>query len=101
MSVSYLKGIVTLAFSEDACTGCKRCVEVCPGGVFAMKGPKAALVARDNCIECGACSLNCAFDAISVKRGVGCAAAMINGIITKGNADLGTCDCGDGSSGCC
>jgi hypothetical protein len=26
---------------------------------------------------------------------------MINGIMTKGNADLGACDCGEGSSGCC
>ncbi len=101
MSVSYLKDVVSLSYFEEKCTGCSRCAEVCPHAVFVMRGPKAALVARDNCIECGACSLNSAFGAIAVTRGVGCAAAMINGLMTKGNADLGTCDCGSDSGGCC
>lgn len=101
MSLSYVQGAVTLAYSPDKCAGCGRCTEVCPQAVFAMDGPKAVLIAPDNCIECGACGLNCAFGAISVKRGVGCAAAMINGLVTKGNADLGTCDCGSDAASCC
>ena len=50
-------------------------------------------------MECGACAKNCAFNAISVKSGVGCAYTVIMGWL------LGiepTCDCsGDNSSGCC
>lgn len=101
MNLTYLKDVVTLSYSPEKCTGCKRCTEVCPQAVFVMEGAKAAVVARDRCIECGACSLNCAFGAITVKRGVGCAAAMINGLVTKGNAELGTCDCDTDSEGCC
>jgi ferredoxin len=101
MNQNYLANVVTLKLNIDKCTGCGRCTEVCPHGIFEMSDKKARIVDRDRCIECGACSLNCAFGAISVKRGVGCASAMINGLLTKGNPDLGTCDCGDASSGCC
>jgi NAD-dependent dihydropyrimidine dehydrogenase PreA subunit len=101
MSLAYLSGVVSLAYSPEKCTGCGRCAEVCPRAVFVMDGPKAKLAGRDNCIECGACGLNCAFGAITVKRGVGCASAIINGIVTKGDPDLGTCDCGKDSGGCC
>ena len=29
-------------------------------------------------MECGACAMNCPAEAISVNRGVGCAAAVLN-----------------------
>jgi NAD-dependent dihydropyrimidine dehydrogenase PreA subunit len=99
----YLSGVSTLKLDVEKCTGCGRCVEVCPQGVFGMSNHRAQIVALDNCMECGACSQNCAFGALSVKSGVGCAVAMINGIMTKGDPDLGVCDCGgeSGSSGAC
>ena len=49
-------------------------------------------------MECGACALNCAQDAIYVKSGVGCAAGIIEGIL-RGTEP--TCGCGDGAAGCC
>lgn len=69
----YLKNVVTLKFNEDRCTGCGLCVDVCPHAVFAMNGGKAFVTDRDLCMECGACAKNCAFSAISVRPGVGCA----------------------------
>jgi hypothetical protein len=42
-------------------------------------------------MECGACAMNCPVSAIAVNRGVGCAAAIIGGILRGGPA---TCDCG-------
>ncbi|MCU0608597.1 MAG: 4Fe-4S binding protein [Chitinispirillaceae bacterium] len=103
MNQRYLSGVATLVFSPEKCTACGRCREVCPHGVFAPKERTVVVTDRDKCMECGACESNCAFGAITVKSGVGCAAAMINGLMTKGNPDLGTCDCDCGSngSGCC
>jgi Fe-S-cluster-containing hydrogenase component 2 len=46
---------------------------------------------RDRCIECGACMMNCSFGAIRVNSGVGCAAALINGLIRGGEPQ---CGCG-------
>jgi ferredoxin len=97
----YITGVSTLNFSIDKCTGCGRCAEVCPHGVFSIQEHKAHIIDFNNCMECGACAQNCAFGAISVKSGVGCAAAMINGLMTKGDPDQGTCDCSGDSSGCC
>ena len=57
-----------------------------------MQEEKAAIVDRDACMECGACALNCAAKAISVDAGVGCAAAVIQGMI-KGTEP--TCGCSD------
>ena len=97
----YLKNTVTLDYQADRCTGCGRCAEVCPRGVFVMMEKRAGITDRDRCMECGACALNCEYGAIGVRAGVGCAAAIINGMITGGEA---VCGCSDGSrtkGSCC
>jgi NAD-dependent dihydropyrimidine dehydrogenase PreA subunit len=99
--MKYLRDVVTLEYDQSRCTGCRRCTEVCPQSVFVMQDKRAVVTDRDACIECGACQRNCAFGAISVDAGVGCAAALINGILKYGNADKGTCDCGSGEGSCC
>ncbi len=93
--MKYLNGVSTLQFTPEKCKGCGRCVEVCPHAVFEMHGETAAVTDRDLCMECGACALNCPFGAISVNSGVGCAAAIIRGMLT-GNEP--TCGCSDSSA---
>ncbi len=78
MSMRYLDNVVTLEYEPAKCTGCGRCAEVCPHSIFVMDGDrKARLIDRNLCIECGACMRNCAFDAIKVRPGVGCAYALM------------------------
>lgn len=91
----YLKNVVTLRLHEDKCTGCGMCLEVCPHGVLAAGDRRVKVADRDACMECGACARNCPFGAIEVRAGVGCAAAVIQGMI-RGTAPA--CDCGEG---CC
>ena len=86
----YLKGVTTLVFNTAKCTGCGRCSEVCPHGVFEMSNRKAQIIEKDLCMECGACALNCPAKAVEVNAGVGCATAIINGFITGGEP---TCGC--------
>jgi len=93
----YLKNVVTLEYDPSKCIGCRLCIEVCPHNVFIMEGKKAEVVNRDRCIECGACELNCVTGALTVKQGVGCAAAVISGFL-KGTEPI--CDCG-GNETCC
>lgn len=80
--MKYLKNVVTLQYDAAKCTGCGRCLEVCPHRVFQPDGKKVKIADRDACMECGACKRNCAFDAIKVEQGVGCAAAVIIGFFT-------------------
>ncbi|GAB4282329.1 MAG: mercury methylation ferredoxin HgcB [Deferrisomatales bacterium] len=97
----YLDDVVTLTLDAEACVGCGMCETVCPHGVFAVEGKKAAIRDRDRCMECGACARNCPVEAISVEAGVGCATAIIYSWLT-GNPP--NCDCQGGSSepgGCC
>ena len=96
--MKYLANVTTLAFAADKCTGCGRCVEVCPQGVFEMGDKRATITDRDLCMECGACAKNCDFGAIAVNSGVGCAAAIINSMITGGEP---SCDCSGTSGSCC
>jgi len=119
--MKYLSDVTTLAYDAGKCEGCGRCVEVCPHGVFEMreinstltpapppqgeeiwKGRvlRAVVTDRDLCMECGACALNCASGALSVKPGVGCAAALIKSMITGGPPSCG-CESGDSGSVCC
>ncbi|NQU17219.1 MAG: 4Fe-4S binding protein [Candidatus Saganbacteria bacterium] len=94
----YLKNVVTLKLDQKKCTGCRRCVEVCPHNVFDIKNKKAKIVDKNACMECGACEKNCPAKAIEVKAGVGCAAAMVTGFL-RGTAP--TCDCSGDSGSCC
>ncbi len=96
--MKYLANVTTLAYASEKCSGCGRCVEVCPQAVFEMRDKRAAITDKDRCMECGACARNCDFGAISVNSGVGCAAALINSIINGGPP---TCGCGDTAASCC
>jgi NAD-dependent dihydropyrimidine dehydrogenase PreA subunit len=96
--MKYLSNVTTLQFNAEKCTGCGRCVEVCPQAVFEMRGKRAAVTDKDQCMECGACARNCEFGALTVQSGVGCAAAVINSLINGGPP---SCDCSSGASSCC
>ena len=98
--MTYLKNVSTLRYDSEKCAGCGRCVEVCPQEVFEMQDRKAAVVDRDRCMECGACAMNCDFGALAVNAGVGCAAAIINSIISGGEPVCG-CSANAGKNGCC
>jgi NAD-dependent dihydropyrimidine dehydrogenase PreA subunit len=87
---TYLRQVVTLELDVDKCVGCGMCTLVCPHSVFEMGDSKAAVVDQDACMECGACSRNCPVEAISVRSGVGCAAAVLTGLLRGGEA---SCDC--------
>lgn len=107
----YIGNGTSLELAPELCVGCGDCIGVCPHGVFSLvergDGPKVAgerklsaklveILDRGACMECGACALNCPASALSVKAGVGCAAAIINGKL-RGTAP--GCDCG--KEGCC
>ena len=94
--MEYLKDVVSLRFNPELCTGCGRCLEVCPQDVFKRSGKDIEIQQRDRCIECGACMMNCQTGAVTVNAGVGCAAAVITGMLRKTEP---TCDCDSGS--CC
>jgi NAD-dependent dihydropyrimidine dehydrogenase PreA subunit len=98
--MKYIPDVSTLSLNTGRCTGCGMCTEVCPHNVFAIKDKKAVILDKDLCMECGACFLNCAFGALSVDRGVGCAVAIINSMINGGEP---SCDCSGSNdkNSCC
>jgi len=97
LGLKYLPDVTTLSLDTDKCDGCRMCLYVCPHAVFMVENKKARIVARDACMECGACAQNCPENAISVRPGVGCAYAIILGSI-RGSEP--TCGCPDEPS-CC
>ena len=98
--MKYLAGLSSIEIISERCTGCGMCLEVCPHNVFGLDDKKTVILDRDGCMECGACALNCKFGALHVDKGVGCAAALINSMITGGEPTCG-CDGNSGSGGCC
>jgi len=93
-----------IKFDENKCTGCKVCVGVCPQRVIKMTNDKAKVTDYASCMECGACKLNCQFDAIEVTKGTGCLWAILKEDILK-IAPKGTgCGCDSDKNipgGCC
>lgn len=110
----YLKNVATLRLDQQKCIGCGICVLVCPHPVLSLTNGKIEISNRDACMECGACSRNCPVNALSVRPGVGCAAAVINSMLNRKKSsccctvDLGTdsdngpkCSTGTDRTGCC
>ena len=79
----YLKDVVTLKLDQERCIGCGICLLVCPHAVMSLSNGKVDVVNRDACMECGACARNCPVEALKVRSGVGCAAAVINSMFGR------------------
>ncbi len=56
-------GIKNLIYTNDQCTGCNKCVRVCPTLVSNVALDKMVQVNNDNCVACGACLHACDHDA--------------------------------------
>jgi len=104
----YLKNVATLKLDAETCVGCGRCVQVCPHGVFRLENGAAVISDGNACMECGACALNCPARALSVRKGVGCAYAVLLGKLMGTEPSCGSSSCGgadepDGAkkSACC
>ena len=97
MKHKYLKNVTTLNLMPEKCSGCGKCTEVCPHGVFTIENKKAVIIDKNSCMECGACAKNCPMSAIAVDANVGCAAGIIFGWLTGKEP---TCGC-DSAAGCC
>ena len=99
--MQYFSSHLTLAFDAGRCVGCGLCAKVCPHGVFRIEGKRAAMADREACIECGACARNCPVAAITVASGVGCAEAIINGLLSGKEACCGegACCCSGNTTG--
>jgi len=89
----------TLRYYPERCINCRRCTQVCPHAVFADGEEHAELAQASECMECGACALNCPTQAIEVQSGVGCAWAMIHAALR--GRDMNSCSCGGPEVSCC
>ncbi len=72
----------TLVYDPAKCTNCLMCIFVCPHAVFVRDKPVVKIIRHDDCMECGACSVNCPTGALTVENGVGCAYAMMRASLT-------------------
>ncbi len=84
---TYLANTSTLAIDKTKCIGCRLCMMVCPHGVWQLEQNKAAIIDLNACMECSACAMNCVKGAITVRRGVGCANAIIKTAIGLSKTD--------------
>jgi NAD-dependent dihydropyrimidine dehydrogenase PreA subunit len=95
VTFTYIKNGETLALEPASCSGCGMCIDVCPHGVFRIDEATARIDHRERCIECGACARNCPTGALTVRAGVGCASAVLSGLL-RGTEP--SCGCSAGKS---
>ena len=56
-----------LIFNHDACQKCEQCINICPVNCIEMTNEGPILLKNPTCIHCGACILECQFDAIEIN----------------------------------
>ena len=56
-----------VVIDAGACTGCRRCVLICPYGVFTMNGGKAVVQNGAACQLCAKCTRRCLPEAITLN----------------------------------
>ena len=93
----YLHNVASLRIDAAKCIGCDICMSVCPHNVIELRARKAVIRDLDACMECGACKENCPVGAVEVQQGVGCAHAILRGMITGSEP---RCGCGNDSAAC-
>ena len=52
---------------QNACSGCGKCVEICPTDVFELVAGKAVITRKEDCTSCMNCELYCPHDALYVS----------------------------------
>ena len=72
------------------CNGWLYCLKVCPHPVFGPLRGSVEILEPDLCLE-SACVRNCSEGTLSVDPGVGFAAAILKGWLTRSSP---SCDCG-------
>ncbi|HEN20508.1 MAG TPA: 4Fe-4S dicluster domain-containing protein, partial [Desulfobacteraceae bacterium] len=58
--------LISYIIDDEKCTGCGKCVKVCPSSAVTGKKKMPHRIDPEICIRCGACLASCKFDAISV-----------------------------------
>jgi len=59
--------LITYYIDEEACTGCGRCLRVCPAEAITGEKKEPHRIDPEKCIKCGSCKEVCRFDAVKVK----------------------------------
>jgi formate hydrogenlyase subunit 6/NADH:ubiquinone oxidoreductase subunit I len=54
--------------TASRCTGCERCVQMCPVDCLEMAGPLPWLPRPLDCISCTVCAVICPTDAIRMQK---------------------------------
>jgi NAD-dependent dihydropyrimidine dehydrogenase PreA subunit len=62
--------LLRITLDEEKCKGAAFCEEVCPVGVFDIDRERhlAVLAREDACVQCGACIVQCTFDALYFQQ---------------------------------
>lgn len=94
-SFKYLDDTAILTLDTEKCTGCSRCITVCPHSVLAVSNKIAHIVDPNSCMECGACVKNCPENALFTNPddGCGCAAYIIASWVAKLRGTPSNCAC--------
>lgn len=56
--------LIEYSIDEENCTGCGRCLKVCPQEAITGKKKEVHILDKEKCIKCGSCYEVCKFDAV-------------------------------------
>ena len=67
MSGRCLQSLIQYTIDSEKCTGCGRCIRLCPQQAIKGEKNKPAVIELDRCVRCGICREACRFEAVLVE----------------------------------
>ena len=60
--------MVNIKINKKKCTNCKKCIDICPMGVFGYENDEVVVKDPKKCILCKTCLIHCPEDAIEIEE---------------------------------
>lgn len=78
----------TMVANHDNCTGCGKCISICPQKIITKREDGKVVIDQDHCMGCGFCKTQCEHDALELKMTMPMRESIHEYFLKEGSIDM-------------